>query len=136
MNCLLDTNVVSELFKKAPHEGVIRWMNAADQDSLFLSVLTIGEIRKGIERMVHGDRKARLVTFLEKDVQVQFEGRILPIDLSIAETWGTLEAHAGRPLPPVDALLAATAIVHNLSLVTRNIKHFSFAQLRLLDPWS
>lgn len=135
MKYLLDTNVLSELFKKQPEPKVSGWLKEAEQDSLFLSVLTLGEIRKGIEKMEQGSRKARLVQFLEKEVPAQFEERILPVDLEVAETWGLLEAHAGRPLPTVDALLAATALTHNLTLVTRNTQDFSFSRLKLLNPW-
>ncbi len=135
MKFLLDTNVVSELFKKQPEPKVSSWLKEADQDSLFLSVLTLGEIRKGIEKMDQGSRKARLVQFLEKDVPAQFEERILPVDFEVAETWGLLEAHSSRPLPTVDALLAATALTHNLTLVTRNTQDFSFSHLKILNPW-
>jgi predicted nucleic acid-binding protein len=132
---LLDTNVLSELFKKHPEPKVSKWLAEADQDSLFLSVLVLGEIRKGIEKMEPNPRKARMVHFLEKDVPAQFEERILPVDSEVAEAWGLLEAQAGRPLPTVDALLAATALVHNLTLVTRNTDDFPFSKLKLLNPW-
>jgi len=132
---LLDTNVLSELFKKHPEPKVSSWLKDADQDSLYLSVLTVGEIRKGIEKMEHGPRKAKLIQFLEKDIPSQFEERILPVDLKVAEAWGLLEAQAKRPLPTVDAFLAATAITHNLTLVTRNTQDFSFSRLKLLNPW-
>lgn len=136
MNYLLDTNILSELFKKRSEPKVTDWLKEAEQESLFLSVLTVGEIRKGIERMEHGSRKARLIQFLEKDLPAQFEERILPIGLEVAETWGLLEAQAGRPLPTVDALLAATALAHNLTLVTRNTQDFGFSKLKLLNPWA
>ncbi|HJT23708.1 MAG TPA: type II toxin-antitoxin system VapC family toxin [bacterium] len=136
MKYLLDTHVISELFKKHPEPKVSGWLKEADQDSLFLSVLTLGEIRKGIEKMEQGSRKARLVQFLEKDVPAQFEERILSVDFEVAETWGLLEAQSGRPLPTVDALLAATALTHNLTLVTRNTQDFSFSRLKLLNPWT
>lgn len=136
MKYLLDTHVISELFKKHPEPKVSGWLKEADQDSLFLSVLTLGEIRKGIEKMEQGSRKARLVQFLEKDVPAQFEERILSVDFEVAETWGLLEAQSGRPLPMVDALLAATALTHNLTLVTRNTRDFSFSRLKLLNPWT
>jgi toxin FitB len=132
---LLDTNVLSELFKKHPEPKVANWLKDADQDSLYLSVLTLGEIRKGVEKMEHGSRKTRLVHFLEKDVPRQFEEKILPVDLKVAETWGLLEAQANRPLPAVDTLLAATALTHNLILVTRNTQDFSFSNLKLINPW-
>jgi hypothetical protein len=133
---LLDTNVLSELFKKHPEPKVSSWLMDADQDSLYLSVLTVGEIRKGIEKMEHGSRKTKLVQFLEKDIPIQFEERILPVDLKVAEAWGLLEAQANRPLPAVDAFLAATAITHNLTLVTRNTQDFSFSRLKILNPWT
>lgn len=136
MNYLLDTNVLSELFKKHPEPKVTRWLKGMEQDWLYLSVLTVGEIHKGVERMEHGSRKARLVQFLETDIPAQFEERILPIDLEVAETWGLLEAQADRPLPTVDALLAATALVHNLTLVTRNTQDFGFSKLKILNPWT
>lgn len=136
MKYLLDTNVLSELFKKHPELKVSSWLKDADQDSLYLSVLTVGEIRKGIEKMEHGSRKTKLVQFLEKDIPIQFEERILPVDLKVAEAWGLLEAQANRPLPAVDAFLAATAITHNLTLVTRNTQDFSFSRLKILNPWT
>lgn len=136
MKYLLDTNVLSELFKKHPEPKVSSWLKDADQDSLYLSVLTVGEIRKGIEKMEHGSRKTKLVQFLEKDIPIQFEERILPVDLKVAEAWGLLEAQANRPLPAVDAFLAATAITHNLTLVTRNTQDFSFSRLKILNPWT
>lgn len=135
MRYLLDTNVLSELFKKKPEPKVSIWLRDADQDSLYLSVLTVGELRKGVEKMEHGSRKTKLIQFLEKDIPIQFEDRILPIDLKVAEAWGLLEAQANRPLPTVDAFLAATAIAHNLALVTRNTQDFLFSRLKLLNPW-
>lgn len=135
MKYLLDTNILSELFKKHPEPKVEKWVQEAAQESLFISVLTLGEIRKGIERMETNQRKARLLQFLEKDLLEQFESRILSVDPAVAETWGHLEAHSGRPIPTVDALLAATALVHNLILVTRNTQDFSFPRLKLLNPW-
>ncbi len=135
MKYLLDTNVLSELFKKHPEPKVSKWLAEADQESLFLSVLVLGEIRKGIEKMEPNPRKTRLVHFLEKDVPAQFEERILPVDSEVAGAWGLLEAQASRPLPTVDALLAATALVHNLTLVTRNTGDFPFSKIKLLNPW-
>lgn len=135
MNYLLDTNVLSELFKTRPEPKVAQWLEEADQDSLYLSVLTLGEIRKGVENMGTSSKKARLVQFLEKDLPAQFEGRLLSVDPPVAEAWGLLEARENRPLPTVDALLAATALAHDLTLVTRNIQDFRFAKLKLLNPW-
>lgn len=135
MKYLLDTNVVSELFKRAPEPKVLTWFNEVNEDALYLSVLTLGEIRKGIEKMESGQRKTRLIHFMEKEVSQRFEGKILPIDESVAETWGRLEAETSRSLPTVDALIAATALTHNLVLVTRNTQDFDFKELKHLDPW-
>jgi predicted nucleic acid-binding protein len=132
---LLDTNVLSELFKRQPEPKVVRWITEAEIGSLFLSVLTLGEIRKGVEKMEKGARKSRLIQFLEKDIPAQFEDRILAVDAEVGEAWGILEAQAGRPLSTVDALLAATALAHNLTLVTRNTQDFAFHHLKILNPW-
>ncbi len=135
MKYLLDTNVLSELFKRQPEPKVVRWITEAEIGSLFLSVLTLGEIRKGVEKMEKGARKSRLIQFLEKDIPAQFEDRILAVDAEVGEAWGILEAQAGRPLSTVDALLAATALAHNLTLVTRNTQDFAFHHLKILNPW-
>lgn len=135
MKYLLDTNVLSELFKRQPEPKVVQWINEAEKESLFLSVLTLGEMRKGVEKMEKGARKNRLIQFLEKDIPAQFEDRILAVDAEVGETWGILEAHTGRPLSTVDALLAATALTHHLTLVTRNTQDFAFHDLRILNPW-
>ena len=135
MNYLLDTNVLSELFKKHPEPKVVQWFTQADPESLFLSVLTLGEIRKGLEKMEKGSRKNRLIQFLEKDIPAQFEDRVLAVDAEIGEAWGILEARAGRPLSTVDALLSATALTRHLTLVTRNAQDFEFHHLKLLNPW-
>jgi predicted nucleic acid-binding protein len=112
-----------------------RLKTEAEKESLFLSVLTLGEIRKGVEKMERGARKNRLIQFLEKDIPAQFEDRILAVDAEVGETWGILEAQTGRPLSTVDTLLAATALTHNLTLVTRNIQDFAFHHLKILNPW-
>jgi predicted nucleic acid-binding protein len=135
LSYLLDTNVLSELFKKSPNPKVKDWLQNANQEALFVSVLTLGEIRKGVEKMAVGQRKTRLTQFLEKEMLDQFEDRILSVDKNVAETWGSLEAESKHLLPTIDALLAATAITHNLTLVTHNTKDFSFPQLKVLDPW-
>jgi len=135
LSFLLDTNILSELIKKHPEPKVVQWVLEAGSDRLFISVLTLGEIRKGIERLEPNPRKARLLQYLERDVPAQFEERILAIDAPVAEVWGHLESQAGRPLPTVDALLAATAIAHNLVLVTRNTRDFNFPKLKCFNPW-
>jgi len=135
---LLDTNCISELVCSKPEPRVLDWMEAADESLLFLSVLTLGEIRKGVAGLAQGKRRTHLETWLELGLQSRFAGRILPIDPSIADRWGLLAADAkrrGRPLSTIDGLLAATAVHHNLTIVSRNVSDFASTQVALLNPW-
>lgn len=135
---LLDTNVISELIKSEPDSNVLRWINETDETVLFLSVLTLGEIRNGIERLNSGKRRGRLESWLRVDLRLRFQGRILTIDETIAERWGALSATAakkGRPVPVIDGLLAATALHHDLMLVTSNDRDVSGTGVPTLDPW-
>ncbi len=135
MSFLVDTNVISEATRPRPDEGVVRWLKSAGGLSLFVSVLTLGEIRKGIEKLHSGARKDSLRDWLESEIPAWFEGRILPVDTAVADQWGRLVAAAGRTVPAVDSLIAATALVHGLRLVTRNRADYSFPGLEILDPW-
>ena len=101
-----------------------------------LSVLTLGELRKGVESLAEGDRKRRLLDWLEVELPTFFAGRILPVDAAVAHRWGRLMAQARRPLPAIDSLLAATALAHSLTLVRRNREDFRHPDLTVLDPWS
>jgi predicted nucleic acid-binding protein len=135
---LLDTNCISELVRPKPDSRVVQWMEAADEDLLFLSVLTLGEIRKGIAGLAQGKRRARLESWLEVDLQARFAGRIVAIDAGIADRWGLLSWEArktGRVLPVIDGLLAATALHHNLTVVSRNAPDFAMTRVRVLNPW-
>ncbi len=136
MSYLVDTNVLSELRRRDPDSNVVRWMSARPSSTLYLSVLTIGELRKGIDALPDGDRKCRLLDWLETDIPAFFSGRILSVDVSVADRWGRLLAQAGRPLPAVDTLLAATAVDHGLTLVTRNLRDFRHPDLSVIDPWA
>lgn len=136
MSYLLDTNVISELQRRHPHPNVLRWVARHDSSALHLSVLTLGEIRKGAELQADPERRARLQDWLENDLGTWAGHRILPVDASVADRWGRLAAHAGRTLPTIDSLIAATALRHGLTLVTRNLRDFSFPELKLLDPWT
>ncbi len=136
MSYLVDTNVLSELRRKAPNQAVQGWFAARPASSLFLSVLTLGEIRKGIEGVADAQRRMRLNDWLEVDLPEFFSGRILGIDRAVADRWGRLVAAAGRPLPAIDSLLAATAARHDLVLVTRNVRDFAGLPVQLLDPWA
>jgi len=135
---LLDTNCISELVHPKPEPCVMEWMDAVDEGLLYLSVLTLGEIRKGIAGLTQGKRRAHLETWLEVDLQARFSGRIVPIDSAIADRWGLLAAEAkskGKALSVVDGLLAATALHHNLTVVSRNARDFTAAQVQVLNPW-
>ena len=137
MSYLLDTNVVSEAFKPRADVRVVAWLGAVAAVDLHISVLTVGEIRKGIERPGLGAAKRqRILAWLETELAQWLGPRILPVSLDVATRWGLLLARAGRSLPTVDSLLAATALEHDLQLVTRNVKDFGvFENLRLVNPW-
>jgi predicted nucleic acid-binding protein len=139
MNFLLDTNVISEPMKVRPNAGVLAWLAEVDEDSVFLSVVTITELRYGVERLATGRRRDRLDGWLRKDLSSRFKGRILPIDLEIADACGRLVARsesAGRPIEPRDAFIAATAVVHGLTLVTRNASDFEATVKAVVTPWT
>lgn len=137
MSYLLDTNVLSELRRKTPDSSVVEWFSRRPASTLFLSVLTLGELRKGIEGVANAERRMALTDWLETDLSGFFAGRILPVDAQVADRWGRLVAAAGRPLPAVDSLLAATAVQHGLSMVTRNSRDFVGLDLGLdvINPW-
>lgn len=135
MSYLLDTNVLSELKRKTPHAGLVAWLESKPSSTLYLSVLTLGEIRKGINALDDVNRRQRLSDWLEAELPVFFIGRILPVTVATADHWGKLMATAKRPLPAIDSLLAATAIEHNLTLVTRNTKDFIDLPVTLFNPW-
>ena len=138
MNYLLDTNVVSEPLKPRPAPSVIRWLAAANEDQLFLSVITFAEIRKGIEEIGSGRRRDQLTAWLYEELAARFEPRILDVDLKIASTWGTIVARSeqrGINLGAMGALFAASAATYGLTLVTRNTKDFRKLDISLLNPW-
>jgi len=135
---LLDTNCISELVRIQPDPRVLDWMSAANETLLYLSVLTLGEIRKGVAGLPQGKRRTHLESWLESELQARFSGRILSIDKAVADRWGLLAAgakRAGRPLSGIDGLLAATALHHGLTIVSRNISDFANTQVPVLNPW-
>jgi toxin FitB len=135
---LLDTNVISELVRPRPAPQVTSWIEAIGEDALYLSVLTLGEIRKGIASLPPGPRSSALESWLNSDLPIRFAARILAVDAEIADRWGRLSAHtssARKPLPVVDGLLAATALHHNLVLVTRNITDIETTGVSSFNPW-
>lgn len=136
---LLDTNVLSEFKRRgAPDQNVAAWLRATDPDLLWASVLSFGEIRKGIERLAPGKRRRELERWLEHDLDQWFEERLLPVTRAISERWGVLNAQAldqGTPIPSIDGLIAATALEHDLTVVTRNVKDFANLGVKIFNPW-
>ncbi len=138
MSFLLDTNVLSEYVKPLPEERVVCWLNSADEDQLFVSVATLAELRFGVARMDHGSRRRNLEKWLQDEMLNRFDGRILSIDLQIADAWGEVMARcedAGRRMGPMDCFLAATALVWDLTLVTRNTTDFASYGGAVFSPW-
>ncbi|MGO9271801.1 MAG: type II toxin-antitoxin system VapC family toxin [Terriglobia bacterium] len=135
---LVDTNVPSDLTRETPDARVTAFLRNAGKESLFLSVMTLGEICKGIDMLPVSRKRKELQVWLEVDVRSWYAGRILPVTESIAERWGHLAAtakHRGNAVAVVDAVIAATALEHGLTLVTRNVKDFAGLGVVLLNPW-
>ena len=135
MSYLLDTNVVCETFRRRPEPRVTQWLEAVSSDELYLSVLTLGEVRKGIEHLAATPRKSKLLAWLEHELPRWFGERMLPIDANVADRWGYLMAAAGAAVPAIDGLIAATALTHNLKVVTRNVADFRLPGVEVINPW-
>jgi len=135
---LLDTNVPSELTRPQSDSNVENWLNAADDERLYLSVVSLGEILKGLTIRPAGQRRDQLQAWIDETLRPWFAGRILPVSEAIAERWGVMAGESqmkGRPLSMADGLIAATALEHDLTVVTRNVKDFALLGVRILDPW-
>ena len=138
MSFLLDTNVVSEWTKPRPNLGVIAWLADVDEDRVFLSTITLAELRYGVETMGDGARRRRIEEWLCHELTQRFEGRILRVDESVADAWGRIVAKRqaiGRRIEPMDAFIAAAAAVHGLTVVTRNASDFE-PSVKALNPWT
>lgn len=138
MTFLLDTSVLSEGLRRSPAPQVVDWLDEAPEDATFISTVTLGEIRRGIEKLPPGRRRSNLEAWLTDGLVPRFEGRILPIDAEVADLWGRTLAGCqanGRPVDPIDAQIGATALRHDLTLVTRNAADFAPMGVELLDPW-
>lgn len=138
MSYILDTNVISELVAAHPNPNVTGWIADLDPQMAFLSVITSGELKKGIEKLADSSHKAALDRWLNGDLLVRFQDQLLPIDVGTMLTWGALNARleaAGRPMPAIDSLLAATAAYTGFTLVTRNTADFERTGINLLNPW-
>ncbi|MFO1426424.1 MAG: type II toxin-antitoxin system VapC family toxin [Steroidobacteraceae bacterium] len=139
MSWLLDTHVVSEWVRPRPDPGVIRFLEALDEDRVFVSVATLAELRLGIGQLDAGPRRSALERWLSGDLVERFSGRVLGVDAPLAEVWGLCLARSrtrGRPISVMDALLAATARLHGLTLVTRNVSDFRSMEIGLHNPWT
>ncbi len=133
---LLDTNVVSETVRRRPDPSVVKWFESVEGESLHLSVLTIGEIRRGVELLGDGGKRERHRVWLEQEIPEWFGARVLDVSHGVAEMWGRLRAASIRTPPAVDSLIAATAIHHGLRMVTRNERDFArFPGLVVVNPW-
>ena len=138
MKYLLDTCLISELVKKEPNPAVLAWLDVQDEQSLFLSVLNLGELQKGVNELVDGAKKDALDAWLRHDLVERFNNRILPVDQETALYWGRLQGgaeHKGEKLPVMDSLIAATAAVHGMLVVTRNTKDLERCGAQVCNPW-
>ncbi len=138
MKYLLDTCVISELVRKKPALRVVKWLSEQEEPALFLSVLTLGELEKGISKLPGGPLRQRLREWVDRDLRRRFLNRILSVDGDVADCWGRLSAETekkGRKVPVIDGLLAATALTYGLTLVTRNIKNVETTEALLFNPW-
>jgi predicted nucleic acid-binding protein len=136
---LIDTNAISELRKPRPDDGLVTWITSSKESAFYLSVITLGELRTGIDLVEDKKKRNDLERWLISDVTARFKGRILPFDAEIADRWGRIEASArrkGGKLAVVDAMLAATAAHFNLTIVTRNERDFSRTEIPTINPWS
>lgn len=139
MSYLLDTCVLSELRRTTPDIGLVEWLERVSESTLYIPVTVLGEIQQGISQLAQGKKRNGLQLWLDQELVTRFSGRILHIDLETMREWGTLRGEGqkqGKPRPVVDCLIAATAIRHNLTLVTRNTSDFESLPLRLLNPWT
>lgn len=135
MSYLLDTDVVSELARVRPDRAVVDWISSVADEALFLSVLTPGELRKGVESLPRGSKREQLRLWLETELPAWFGERLLPVDSAVADRWGRLVAAVKSTPPAIDSLLAATALHHDLRLVTRNVGNCRFPGLEVVNPW-
>ena len=138
MKYLLDTCVISELIRAKPDQNVVSWMKTQNENDLYLSVLTFGEIEKGIKKATNFTRKKNLQLWVENDLKKRFDGRIIPVDLDVSIKWGAIQGAAeliGKPMPAIDGLIAVSGLVHHCVVVTRNTSDMLQSSVELLNPW-
>lgn len=138
MKYLLDTCVISEALRPNPSGKVVQWIEQEEESNFYISVLTIGELHKGIEKMADSRRKKALHNWVENDLKERFRNRIINIDMHVAMQWGKIQGTAersGKTMPAIDSLIAATALTHHLTVVTRNTVDMEASGVALLNPW-
>ncbi len=138
MNYLLDTCVLSEFARRRPEAHVVEWLDSVDETQCFISVITLGEIQRGIERLPESHRKTELLLWLGNQMFKRFEGRFVEIDAPTMVMWGSLvarlESH-GKPMGVMDSLICASALQNNLVVATRNIADFAPSGVQVINPW-
>jgi len=138
MNYVLDTNVISELISKRPDRKIVEWLDRLDPNTIYLNVITIGEIRKGIEKLLPSKRRETVREWLETDLLLRFQGRILEITTEVMLVWGELVGRLekeGKPISAIDSLIAAIALQGNYCLATRNEHNFQYSGVTIINPW-
>lgn len=138
MNYLLDTCLISELSKSKPDKKVVDWVLSENETGFYVSVLTFGELHKGIEKLPESKKKKELRIWIEGELKDRFQNRIIGIDMRVSILWGKIQCVAekkGKPMPAIDSLIAATGIAHDLIVVTRNVSDMEQSGVRLLNPW-
>ena len=135
MSYLIDTCALSELIRPTPAPQVVSWFEATPPEALFISVLTLGEIRRGVEKLPDGRRRNQILAWLEVELPDWFDARVLPVDHAVADEWGRMNARLKQTIPAIDGLIAATALRHRLTVVTRNLPDFAAAGVDILNAW-
>jgi predicted nucleic acid-binding protein len=138
LSYLLDTDVVSEWAKPRPDQRIVAWLEAVDEDEVFMSVISFAELRRGVEVLPQGQRRKDLAIWINQDLPDRFDGRVLDVDRRVADAWGRVMARgqrSGRTMTAMDAFFAATAESYALTLVTRNVRDFESLGVPILDPW-
>lgn len=139
MSYLIDTCCISELVKSKPNRNVVNWFADREELSMYLSVITFGELRKGIEKLPNSKKKKELNRWVKEDLNLRFKNRVLNITVEEGNKWGEILAAAeknGKPIPAIDSLIAATALVHDLSVVTRNMQDMEGSGVEVINPWT
>ncbi len=138
MNYLLDTCLISELAKSKPNEKVVDWVLSENETSFYISVLTFGELHKGVEKLPESKKKEELRIWIEDELKNRFQSRIISIDMRVSILWGKIQCFAeknGKPMPAIDSLIAATGIAYDLTVVTRNVADMEQSGVKLHNPW-